>query len=125
VLSIARMYCPQCCRSGTWKPASQRIERWSAAAPPAADSREAVHLATAGQSQRTAAPRGGGPAVPEGLPRVVRRSQGGSTVMVAKGNRSRQVTEAWGKHGGLYLPVQDWTAALNHLSIVFEGRIPV
>jgi hypothetical protein len=22
-------------------------------------------------------------------------------------------------------PVQDWTAALNHLSIVFEGRIPV
>ena len=22
-------------------------------------------------------------------------------------------------------PVQDWTAALNHLSIVFEGRVPV
>jgi hypothetical protein len=22
-------------------------------------------------------------------------------------------------------PVPDWTAALNHLSIVFEGRIPV
>ncbi len=22
-------------------------------------------------------------------------------------------------------PVQDWTGALNHLSIVFEGRVPV
>jgi transposase-like protein len=22
-------------------------------------------------------------------------------------------------------PVQDWISALNHLSIVFEGRIPV
>jgi fumarate hydratase class I len=31
------------------------------------------------------------------------QSHGGSMVMLAKGNRSRQVTEACGKHGGFYL----------------------
>jgi len=31
------------------------------------------------------------------------QSQGGSMVMIAKGNRSRQVTEACRKHGGFYL----------------------
>jgi fumarate hydratase class I len=31
------------------------------------------------------------------------QSQGGSLVMIAKGNRSRQVTEACKKHGGFYL----------------------
>jgi fumarate hydratase class I len=31
------------------------------------------------------------------------QSQGGSLVMIAKGNRSRQVTEACRKHGGFYL----------------------
>ncbi len=31
------------------------------------------------------------------------QSHGGSMVMIAKGNRSRQVTEACGKHGGFYL----------------------
>jgi fumarate hydratase class I len=31
------------------------------------------------------------------------QSHGGSMVMLAKGNRSRQVSEACGKHGGFYL----------------------
>ena len=31
------------------------------------------------------------------------QSRGGSMVMLAKGNRSRQVSEACGKHGGFYL----------------------
>ena len=31
------------------------------------------------------------------------QSQGGSMVMIAKGNRSRQVTDACKKHGGFYL----------------------
>ena len=30
-----------------------------------------------------------------------------------------KASERWNR------PVQDWTSALNHLSIVFEGRIPV
>ena len=30
-----------------------------------------------------------------------------------------KASERWSR------PVQDWTAALNHLSIVFEGRVPV
>jgi fumarate hydratase class I len=31
------------------------------------------------------------------------QSHGGSMVMLAKGNRSRQVTDACGEHGGFYL----------------------
>ena len=31
------------------------------------------------------------------------QSRGGSLVMLAKGNRSRQVTEACARHGGFYL----------------------
>lgn len=30
-----------------------------------------------------------------------------------------KASERWSR------PIQDWTAALNHLSIVFEGRLPV
>jgi hypothetical protein len=30
-----------------------------------------------------------------------------------------KASERWSR------PVQDWSAALNHLSIVFEGRLPV
>jgi len=40
------------------------------------------------------------------------QAQGGSLVMIAKGNRSRQVTEACAKHGGFYLGSIGGPAAL-------------
>ena len=40
------------------------------------------------------------------------QSQGGSMVMIAKGNRSAQVTEACQKHGGFYLGSAGGPAAL-------------
>ncbi len=40
------------------------------------------------------------------------QSQGGSMVMIAKGNRSKQVTEACKKHGGFYLGSAGGPAAL-------------
>ncbi|MFA7236382.1 MAG: FumA C-terminus/TtdB family hydratase beta subunit, partial [Phycisphaeraceae bacterium] len=49
------------------------------------------------------------------------QSQGGSLVMVAKGNRSKQVTDACEKHGGFYLGSIGGPAALlaqNHIQKV-------
>jgi fumarate hydratase class I len=40
------------------------------------------------------------------------QSRGGSLVMIAKGNRSKQVTEACHKHGGFYLGSIGGPAAL-------------
>ena len=40
------------------------------------------------------------------------QSQGGSLIMIAKGNRSRQVTEACARHGGFYLGSIGGPAAL-------------
>jgi fumarate hydratase class I len=40
------------------------------------------------------------------------QSRGGSRVMIAKGNRSKQVTEACKKHGGFYLGSIGGPAAL-------------
>ena len=40
------------------------------------------------------------------------QSQGGSLVMIAKGNRSKQVTDACKKHGGFYLGSIGGPAAL-------------
>jgi fumarate hydratase class I len=40
------------------------------------------------------------------------QSQGGSMVMIAKGNRSQQVTDACNKHGGFYLGSPGGPAAL-------------
>jgi fumarate hydratase class I len=46
------------------------------------------------------------------------QSHGGSRVMIAKGNRSKQVTEACAKHGGFYLgSIGGPAALLAHESI--------
>ena len=55
------------------------------------------------------------------------QSQGGSLVMVAKGNRSQQVTDACRKHGGFYLGSIGGPAAIlakNSIKSVEVGGLP-
>jgi fumarate hydratase class I len=52
------------------------------------------------------------------------QSRGGSRVMIAKGNRSKQVTDACAKHGGFYLGSFGGPAALlAHESITKVEQI--